>query len=166
MLSKLLFIIPFNIVRQDSKGRYSHNVPKNFPNTSLGKYIPLVKHTSWTIMLEMPDDAFSEDMLPIIIPIPMNKVAITIDTNIAHIMLKLKSSPRKIAKMKNNMFWMRMIGIIESIYPNIYSDGFMGLIPNLISNDVVLSLLISIAVKSVIKEKPKITIPGVKFSSA
>ena len=55
-------------------------------------------------MLEIPDDAFSEDTLPIIIPIPMNKVAITIDANIAQIMLMLKLSPREIARIKNKMF--------------------------------------------------------------
>ena len=43
---------------------------------------------------------------------------------------------------------MSMIGIIDNIYPNIYSIGFIGLIPNLTNNDVVLSLLINIAVNN------------------
>ena len=59
-----------------------------------------------------------------------------------------------------------MIGIIDNIYPKIYSFDFIGLTPNLINNEVVLSLLISIAVKRVIKENPKTTIPGVKFSNS
>ena len=46
-----------------------------------------------------------------------------------------------------------------------YSIGFIGLIPNLVRSDVVLSFEISIAVNSVIKEKLNIIIPGVKFSS-
>lgn len=153
----------FIIVKEDSKGKYSQTFPKAFPNASLGKYIPLVKHTSWTTMLDIPDDDFSVDILPIMIPIAINKIAIIIETNIAHIMLMLNFKPKNIARIMNNTFWMSMIGIIDSIYPNIYSIGFMGLIPSLIKSDVVLSLLISIAVNNVINEKPNIIIPGVKF---
>ena len=58
-----------------------------------------------------------------------------------------------------------MMGIIDNIYPDIYSIGFIGLTASLISNDVVLSLLINIAVKSVMNENPKTIIPGVKFSN-
>ena len=36
--------------------------------------------------------------------------------------------------------------------------------PNLINNDVDLSLATNVAVNNVIKEKPNITMPGVKFS--
>ena len=42
----------------------------------------------------------------------------------------------------------------------------LSIIPNLTSNDVVLSLLISIAVNSDINENPNITIPGVKFCTS
>ena len=147
MLSKRLFITPFIIVKQDSKGKNSQTFPKTFPNASLGKYIPLVKHTSWTIILEIPEDAFSEEMHPIIIPIAINKIAMIIETGITKIMFIENCKPNIIAKMKNNAFCISMIGIIDNIYPNMYCIDFIGLIANLINNDVVLSLLISIAVK-------------------
>ena len=101
IISKLLFIIPFIIVTQDSKGRNSQIFENTSPNSSLGKYIPLVKLTSWTIILDIPDDAFSENKLPIIIPIAINNIAITIDISIAHIIFILKLNPRIIASIKN-----------------------------------------------------------------
>ena len=40
--------MPFIIVTDASKGKYSQTFPNAFPSNSLGKYIPLVKHTSCT----------------------------------------------------------------------------------------------------------------------
>ena len=74
MLSKLAFIIPLIIVTQDSKGKYSHIFENTSPNNSLGKYIPLVKQTSWITILDIPDDAFSENRLPNIIPIVIKRI--------------------------------------------------------------------------------------------
>ena len=56
-----------------------------------------------------------------------------------------------------------MSGINDRIYPKIYSYGFIGLMPNLINNEVVLSLATNVAVNIVINEKLNIMIPGVKF---
>ena len=95
---------PFNIVRHDSNGKYSQIFPKVFPNASLGKYIPLVKQTSCTRTLDIPDDAFSDTVLPIIIPIAINKIEIIIDTSIVEIMLILKLNPNIMAKTKNKVF--------------------------------------------------------------
>ena len=104
MLSKLAFIIPLIIVTQDSNGKYSHIFENTSPNNSLGKYIPLVKQTSCTTMLDIPDDAFSENKLPIIIPIVINRIATTIEISIAQIILILKLNPKTIASIKNNTF--------------------------------------------------------------
>ena len=116
-------------------------------------------------MLETPDAALSETKLPISIPIAINSTAIMIDAKTVHIIFMLNCNPKNIAIINNNIFCNRMIGINEIIYPNIYSIGFIGLIPNRVRSDVVLSFEISIAVNSVIKEKLNIIIPGVKFSS-
>ena len=116
-------------------------------------------------MLEIPEAALSETRLPISIPIAINSTAITIDTTIVQIIFMLNCKPKNSATMNNNIFCNRINGIKETIYPNIYSIGFIGLIPNRVRSDVVLSFEISIAVNSVIKEKLNIIIPGVKFSS-
>ena len=49
-----------------------------------GKYIPLVKHTSCTKMLEIPEDAFSEKILPMRIPSAIKRIAITSETRPAN----------------------------------------------------------------------------------
>ena len=116
-------------------------------------------------MLETPDAALSETKLPISIPIAINSTAIIIDAKTVQIIFMLNCNPKNIAIINNNISCNKMIGINEIIYPNIYSIGFIGLIPNRVSSDVVLSFEISIAVKSVINEKLNIIIPGVKFSS-
>ena len=41
---------------------------KVLPNTSLGKYSSLVKHNSCIIILDIPDEAFSLNSVPINIP--------------------------------------------------------------------------------------------------
>ena len=74
--------IDFIMVTQLSNGKISHIFLNAVPNNSFEKYIPLVKHTSWTIILDMPDAAFSVNILPINIPNAINKIAITIDINI------------------------------------------------------------------------------------
>lgn len=104
ILSKLAFITPLIIVTQDSKGKYSHILENTSPNNSLGKYIPLVKQTSWTTILDIPDDAFSENRLPNIIPIAIKRIATTIEISIAQIILMLKLNPKAIASIKNNTF--------------------------------------------------------------
>ena len=116
-------------------------------------------------MLEIPDAALSETKLPINIPIDINNTAIIIDIKTVQIIFMLNCNPKNIAIINNNIFCNRIIGINEIIEPNIYSIGFIGLIPNRVRSDVVLSFEISIAVNSVIKEKLNIIIPGVKFSS-
>ena len=115
MISKFAFIIPLIIVTQDSKGKYSHIFENTSPNNSLGKYIPLVKQTSCTTMLDIPDDAFSENKLPNIIPIVIKRIAMTIEISIAQIILILKLNPKTIASIKNNTFWISISGIIDNI---------------------------------------------------
>ena len=92
-------------------------------------------------------------ILPISIPIAINSTAIIINAKTVQIIFMLNCNPKNIAIINNNIFCNKMIGINEIIYPNIYSIGFIGLIPNRVRSDVVLSFEISIAVKSVIKEK-------------
>ena len=83
------------------------------------KYIPLVKHTSWTTILPIPPVAFSLTKLPIKIPKEINNKEIIRDTNIETIILKLKFKPRITATIKNNISWIRTIGNKASIYPKI-----------------------------------------------
>ena len=52
----------------------------------------------------MPDEAFSLNILPINIPIAINKTAITIEIKAAHIIFILKLSPKIIASIKNKIF--------------------------------------------------------------
>lgn len=116
-------------------------------------------------MLDTPEAALSDTRLPINTPIPKNRVAIIIDTNIVQIIFMLNGSPKIKANMNKITSCNNIIGINETIYPNMYSIGFIGLIPNLISKEVDLSLAISVDVNSVINEKLNIITPGVKFSN-
>ena len=83
-------------------------------------------------------------------PIAINNTDITTETTPANIILILKLNPKTIASTKNNIFCIKIIGISDNIYPIMYSIDFIGLTPNLINNDVVLSFEISIAVNKVI----------------
>ena len=157
------FSIPFIIIRELSNGRASHILENVLPSKFLSKYIPLVKQTNCITILEIPEEAFSLNKLPINMPKPINKIDIGIDTNIAKIIFILKSNPNITARIKINVLCITTIGISDIIYPIIYSIGLIGLTPNLINNDVVLSFDTNIAVKSVKNEKLKIITPGVKF---
>ena len=159
----LLFKTPFIIVSELLNGKISHILENVVPSNSFSKYIPLVKQTSCITILEIPEEAFSLNKLPINIPKPINKIDIGIDTNIAKIIFILKSNPNITARIKINVLCITTIGISDIIYPIIYSIGLIGLTPNLINNDVVLSFDTNIAVKSVKNEKLKIITPGVKF---
>ena len=77
----------------------------------------------------------------------------------------LKGSPKISAITKVPTPCNNIIGINEIMYPNMYSIGFIGLIPSLINNDVFLSFAMSVDANSVINEKLNISTPGVKFSS-
>lgn len=96
----LLFIIPFIIVTQLSNGSMLHIFANISPNISFGKYISPVKHTNCTTILDIPDDAFSVNVLPINIPIAINSIATIIDTKIANIMFILKLNPKIMANIK------------------------------------------------------------------
>ena len=78
----LLFIIPFIIVTQLSNGSMLHIFANISPNISFGKYISPVKHTNCTTILDIPDDAFSVNVLPINIPIAINNTAIIIEIKV------------------------------------------------------------------------------------
>ena len=148
-----------------SNGKNSHILAKVLPNNSLGKYIPEVKQTNCTIILDTPEDDFSVVILPINIPRAINNIEIGIDIKIANIILIENSKPNIIARIKNKISCTKMIGIKDKIYPKIKSLDFIGLTPSLIKRDVDLSLAISVDVNKVIKEKPNTIIPGVKFSN-
>lgn len=94
ILSILLFSIPLIIIKAESNGSISHILLYALPNNSFGKYIPLVKQTNWTTILETPDAALSDTRLPINIPIAKNNIAIIIDTNIVQSIFMLKGSPK------------------------------------------------------------------------
>ena len=94
----------------------------------------------------------------------INIIEINTDIKIANKIYGVNGNFKIKAKAKNKIFCINIIGIIDSIYPNIQSTDFIGLMPNLINNDVDLSLATKVAVNNVIKEKPNITMPGVKFS--
>ena len=111
IVSILLFKIPFVIVNAESNGKNSQIFAYVSPNISFGKYIPLVKHTNWIIMLETPDAALSETKLPISIPIAINSTAIIIDAKTVQIIFMLNCNPKNIAIINNNIFCNRMIGI-------------------------------------------------------
>ena len=85
----------------------------------IGKYIPLVKHTSCTTILPTPPVPFSLTKLPINIPMEINKIEIIIEINIVYIIFILKLNPNKHAVIKNNVSWITIIGINEIIYPKI-----------------------------------------------
>ena len=118
IIPRLLFSIPFIMFRELSNGNSSHIFENVFPISSFGKYIPLVKHTSCTIMLPTPPVAFSLTRLPISIPRVINRIDIMMDISIAYIMFMLKLSPRRIATRKKRMSWIMMIGIKDRMYPS------------------------------------------------
>ena len=132
---------------------------------SIEKYIPLVKHTNWTTILDIPEADFSLKILPNNIPIDMNNTEITKEATIVYKILIVNVNPSIKARENNSIFCIKIIGIKEIMYPNIYSYDFIGLTPSLISNDDSLSLAIKVEVNKVTKEKLKIIIPGVKYSS-
>ena len=115
IISILLFKIPFVIVNAESNGKNSQTFAYVSPNISFGKYIPLVKHTSWIIMLEIPEAALSETRLPISIPIPINSTAIIIDTKTVQIIFILNCNPKNKAVINNNTFCNKINGINETI---------------------------------------------------
>ena len=82
---KLLFVIPLIIISVLSNGNILHKFLKKLPNNSFWKYIPLVNITNWSIILDIPEDAFSEKILPIIIPRDINNIEIITDINNAYI---------------------------------------------------------------------------------
>lgn len=96
--------MPLVISRLLEKGRILHIIENIFPTISEEKYIPLVNATNWTTTLETPGVALSLTKHPIIIPKPINKIDIGIDTNIVNITLILKLNPSKIEQMKNKIF--------------------------------------------------------------
>ena len=89
--------------KQLSKGNISHIFAKNPPTNSLGKYIPLVKHTSWTTMLPIPPVPLSLTRLPIRIPSAINSIETIIEISIVKIILILKDNPNKHATTKNSI---------------------------------------------------------------
>ena len=95
----LLFKTPFIIVSELVNGKISHILENVVPSNSFSKYIPLVKQTSCITILEIPEEAFSLNKLPINIPKPINKIDIGIDTNIAKIIFILKSNPNITARI-------------------------------------------------------------------
>ena len=101
IISKLLFSMPFIIFKQLSKGNNSQTFAKKPPTSSLGKYIPLVKHASCTTILPTPPVAFSLTKLPINIPMEINKIEIIIEINIVYIIFILKLNPNKHAVIIN-----------------------------------------------------------------
>ena len=86
-----------------------------FPMLSRGKYIPLVKQTSWTIILPTPPDAFSLTRLPINKPKAIYKMEITKDTQMAKRMCTVNFSPSKMAARKNRVSCMRIMGSKETM---------------------------------------------------
>lgn len=103
IISKLLFSIPFIIFKQLSNGNISHTFAKKPPTDSLGKYIPLVKHTSWTTMLPIPPVPLSLTKLPIRIPSAINNIETIIEISIVNIIFILKDNPNKQATTKNSI---------------------------------------------------------------
>ena len=79
---RLLFSIPFIIINELSNGKKLHKCVKKLPNISFGKYIVLVNTTNCTIILDIPEDSFSLNILPIIIPIDINNIDINVEINI------------------------------------------------------------------------------------
>ena len=116
---KLALTKAFKIVTHDSKVKTLQTVAKPLPNNSRGKYIPLVKATSWTTILEIPDEAFSDTKLPIINPNEINIIEINTDIKIANKIYGVNGSFKIKAKAKNKIFCIKIIGIIDNIYPNI-----------------------------------------------
>ena len=150
--------------KQLSNGNSSQITLNPFPIASFGKYIPLVKHTICTIILPNPPVAFSLTKLPINIPIPINKIEISIEINIVKNIFTVKVNPNKHAAMKNNMSCIKIIGINDKIYPKIKSLDFIGDVPSLIKNEEILSFAINVEANNEINEKPNNMMLGVKFS--
>ena len=111
----LLFIIHFIIFTQLSNGSMLHIFSNTSPSISFGKYISPVKHTNCTTILDIPDDAFSVNVLPINIPIAINSIATIIDTKIANIMFILKLNPKIMANINNYIFLIFIICFIDII---------------------------------------------------
>ena len=112
---RLLFSIPFIIINELSNGKKLHKCVKKLPNISLGKYIVLVNTTSCTIILDIPEDAFSEKILPIIIPRDINNIEIITDINNAYIIDIEKLRPSIIANINNSIVSITTIGIKDRI---------------------------------------------------
>lgn len=138
---------------------------KVLPRASMGKYSSLVKHNSCIIILDIPDEAFSLNSVPINIPQFIKNNDIIIDTGIARSKKPVNFSPSKHAESINKISWQIIIGIIDKVYPIMYSVGLIGLTFNLINSDVFLSFDTSKDVNIVINDKLNIIIPGVKFSN-
>ena len=103
-LLKSLCNTPWIIVKEASNGNILHSILKIPPIVSLGKYIPLVKHTNCTIILPNPPVAFSLTKLPIKIPIEIKNIEIIIDTRMVGIIVMVNDNPSNIAVKKNKMF--------------------------------------------------------------
>ena len=89
----LLLDIPLINVTTLSNGKYSQILLKPSPSISFEKYIPLVKHTNWTIILDTPEADFSVQILPIKIPNDIKRIAIIATINIDTIIYNENSSP-------------------------------------------------------------------------
>ena len=79
--------------------------------------------------------------------------------------IKSMKAERDFTPTKNNTSCKIIIGIKESVYPNIKSLGFIGDVPSRIKNDEHLSLEINVEVNKLTNENPNKIIPGVKFSN-
>ena len=114
----LLFIIFFIISNALSNGSMLHNFVKKFPNSSFGKYIVLVNITNCNIILDIPDEAFSVNIEPIIIPRTINSIDMIIDTGITSSKFMLIFNPSIIASVNSSIFCITITGISDNIYPN------------------------------------------------
>ena len=98
----LLFIKFFNILSDDLNGKTSHIILKVLPTISMLKYIPLVKHTSCTIMLDMPALDLSVVIHPIKIPSDINKIDIINEISIIRTIPLLNFKPNNKATITVN----------------------------------------------------------------
>ena len=79
------------------------------------KYIPLVKHTSCTIILDIPELDLSVVMLPIKIPSDINKIDIINEISIIRTIPLLNFKPNNKATITVNISWSIISGINDRI---------------------------------------------------
>ena len=131
---------------------------------SRGNHIP--ESTDWPAITieEMPPIDFSLHIVPRSMPIAIKNKAVIKLKRIAIIILKLNNDGSNIPPTKkNNIDWIKTMGIIDKAYEKINSYDFAFDTYNLVKKDVDLSSVINKPTNKDKKLSENTTIPGAKY---